>query len=454
MKENFLAAHRTTTRRQHIKEACTALSNSNDFHPLEEQPQSYWQRILSFSRNAKLFLVSHAFTQITLGVFSTIMNVYLLKVGFDKTYIGYYMAAGTLAAAISSIPIGVLADRFGRRRSVLAAILLTTLSACGEVATLNPILLIVFSFTKGIGSTFKAVVQNPFLMENSTPRERIHLFSVNQALQTVASVGGSVLAGLLPMLFAFIAQAAGWIDVLEASQLRFALGFSVIFVALSSIPMYMVKEKPMEKREQHSVRSDLLAVVQDPNIRSLSIYRFMIGMGAGLTLPFFNVYLAESLNATNEEISLVTTGSRIVLTIGTLMSPYLVRYLGRIKSIVATQMLSIPTLLAIAWPGASLTAVTVIYWVRTALMNMSSPISTTLGMEIVPADKRATSSSTMNMADSLARSAAQVMGGWMMDNWGNNIPYFFTCGIYLIATIFYYQSFKKYDDPESTAHVG
>ena len=424
------------------------MSNSNNFHPLEEPPLSYWQRVLLFSRNAKLFLVSHALTQITLGVFSTIMNVYLLKMGFDKSYIGIYMAAGTLAAAISAIPIGVMADRFGRRRSVLAAIILTTASAVGEVSTLSPFLLLAFSFTKGIGSTFKAVVQNPFLMENSTAQERIHLFSVNQALQTVASVGGSMLAGVLPLFFAFIAQSMGWLDYVEAEQLRFALAASIVFMALSFIPMYMVKEQKIERANTHSVTSDLLSIINDPNIRNLTIYRSLIGMGAGLTLPFFNVYLAETLNATNEEISLVTTGSRVVLTIGTLLSPFLVRYLGRIKSIIVTQMLSIPTLIAIAWPGANLAAVTVIYWFRTALMNMSSPISTTLGMEIVPADKRATSSSTMQMADSLARSAAQVMGGWIMQNWGNNIPYFFTCGIYLIATGFYYQSFKQYDNPD------
>ena len=424
------------------------MSNTNNFHPLEEPPLSYWQRVLLFSRNAKLFLVSHALTQITLGVFSTIMNVYLLKMDFDKSYIGIYMAAGTLAAAISAIPIGVMADRFGRRRSVLAAIVLTTASAMGEVSTLNPFLLLAFSFTKGIGSTFKAVVQNPFLMENSTAQERIHLFSVNQALQTVASVGGSMLAGVLPLLFAFIAQSMGWLEYVEAEQLRFALAASIMFMALSFIPMYMVKEEKIERASSHSVTSDLLSIINDPNIRNLTIYRSLIGMGAGLTLPFFNVYLVETLNATNEEISLVTTGSRVVLTIGTLLSPFLVKYLGRIKSIIVTQMLSIPTLIAIAWPGANLAAVTVIYWFRTALMNMSSPISTTLGMEIVPADKRATSSSTMQMADSLARSAAQVMGGWIMQNWGNNIPYFFTCGIYLIATGFYYQSFKQYDNPD------
>jgi MFS family permease len=157
--------------------------------------------------------------------------------GFSKSYIGTYMAMGTLAAAIAAIPIGVVADRVGRKKSVLWAIALTTLAAIGEVAILNPMLLLGVSFAKGVGSTFKQVVQNPFLMENSTPDERIHLFSVNQALQTVASVLGSGLAGLFPLLLAFAAQSFGWLEFVEVAQLRMALAFSIIFLLISSNPL-------------------------------------------------------------------------------------------------------------------------------------------------------------------------------------------------------------------------
>ena len=425
-------------------------NNQAETQPFEEQSMGYWERVLSFSRNAKLFLLGHSLSQITLGVSSTIMNVYLLKMGFDMVFIGNYMAVGTFAAAASAIPIGVMSDRFGRKRSVLWAIALTTISAICEVAFTIPALLLFFSFTKGIGSTFKSVVQNPFLMENSTPRERIHLFSVNQAIQTVASMIGSALAGILPLVAAYFANQYGWLDYVEADQLRFALGASIVFMAMSFIPMFMIKEAPNASYSKHSVVSDLTSIIKDVNIRNLTIYRFLIGMGAGLTLPFFNVYMSEELNATSEQISIVTLGSRVILTFGTLLSPYLVRALGRIKSIIVTQLLSIPALLAIAWTK-NLTAVTVIYWFRNSMMNMSSPISTTLGMEIVPADKRATSSSTMNMADSLARSVAQLAGGQIMQNWGNNVPYFFTCAIYLVATIFYWQAFKQYDKKEVSA---
>src|SRR5450756_2585480 len=76
-------------------------------------------------------------------------------------------------------------------------------------------------------------------------------------------------------------------------------------------------------------------------------------------------------------------------------------------------------------------------------MNMSSPISTSFAMEIVPSDMRATASSTMNMGDSLARSASQILGGIMMDTWGNSSPYYFTCVLYFAASVFYWWAFRN-----------
>ncbi|MCE5197122.1 MAG: MFS transporter [Negativicutes bacterium] len=407
---------------------------------------SYFDKIRSFSRNAKLFLLSHASTQICLGVGSTILNVYFLKLGFSKSYIGTYMAMNTLAAAIAAIPIGVIADRVGRKKSVMWSIGLNTVATLAEVTFLNPAILLFVSFSKGIGSTFKAVVQNPFLMENSKPEERIHLFSVNQALQTVASVGGSALAGVFPMLLAFFAQAMGWTDFLEVSQLRLALAFSTIFLVLSAIPMAMVKEDNFQPSKRHNVFSDLSTIVKDQNLRNLTIYRFMIGAGAGMTVSFFNVFLSDSLGASAGEISFITMGSRVALTVAVLCSPWLVRTLGRINSVLITQVLSIPALLTISL-APNIFVVTILYWVRTALMNMSSPISTSFAMEIVPSDMRATASSTMNMGDSLARSASQILGGIMMDTWGNSSPYYFTCALYFAASVFYWWAFRKYDQP-------
>src|SRR5690242_12477036 len=100
---------------------------------MEHQSGSYWSYVRAFQLNAKLFLTSHSLSQICLGVFSTIMNVYLLKLGFSKSYIGTFMAMASLATALASIPIGIMADRMDRRQTILCAIFLTAVSGIGQV---------------------------------------------------------------------------------------------------------------------------------------------------------------------------------------------------------------------------------------------------------------------------------------------------------------------------------
>ncbi len=410
---------------------------------------SYWGHIRAFQLNAKLFLGSHALTQICLGVFSTIMNVYLLKLGFSKSYIGTFMAMASLATAVSSIPIGIMADRMDRRRTVLYAIALTAISGAGQVIFTQPQLLLLFSFTKGAATTFKGVVQNPFLMENSSPRERIHLFSVNHALQTVAGMVGSALAGILPFVLMLAAEAMGLPGMLELHQLRYALAISLVFVVLSAIPILYIRERPRQPVKR-SVMLDVTSIFRDRTLRDLTLYRVLIGAGAGMTVPFFNVFLTDSLRATSAQVSTVTFGSRVVLTVATLFSPFLVKRFGKVKSVLITQLLSIPALFSIAWVP-SLAVVTVLFWARNSLMNMSSPITTSFAMEIVPADQRATASSAMSMADSLARTFSQMLGGFMMDNYGNSSPYYITCIIYLLASIFYNRAFAPVERRQNAA---
>ncbi|MDL2248593.1 MFS transporter [Tyzzerella sp. OttesenSCG-928-J15] len=405
--------------------------------------KNYISKIKMFSKNASRFIITHFLIQIMLGIFSTIMNVYLLKMGFSKSFIGTYMAYSTIASAVFSVPIGVISDRIGHKKVCIAAALILIVGTVGEVSFLIPGLLLFASFIKGIGSAAFMVVQNPFIMNNSTDKERIHVFSLNHASVCMASVLGSLLAGVLPALAALFINSSGALISIEASSLRTSLAISVIFVVLSIIPVLLIEEKPVTANTAKK-GFRIKDVIHNKNILSLTFHRFLIGVGAGFTLPFFNVFLSDSFNATNEEISMITMGSRIVLTIGTLLSPLLLKKFGRMKSIIITQVLSIPTLVAITW-SPNVAAVALLYWVRTALMNMSSPISNSMAMELVPDDLRSTSSSMIHMADSVGRSAAQIGGGWIMDNLSNVMPYYITGILYVLATAFFWSMFKNVD---------
>ena len=79
-------------------------------------------------------------------------------------------------------------------------------------------------------------------------------------------------------------------------------------------------------------------------------------------------------------------------------------------------------------------------------MNMSSPVTSSFAMEIVPSEQRATTASLMSMANNLTRGVSATVAGFMMEYISNGSPYFGTAIIYTIAVLFYFKSFMHVEE--------
>ncbi len=89
----------------------------------------------------------------------TLIPVYIVRIGFDVTIVGYLMAAGALGGIALQIPVGRLADRTGHLRTLrLVALIALLLPACIGLAAGNLWLLfpLIFLFA-GISSAFYTV---------------------------------------------------------------------------------------------------------------------------------------------------------------------------------------------------------------------------------------------------------------------------------------------------------
>lgn len=434
--------------------------NSDDGIVIEEKPlseeeravdqgapesRSYWQAVRQFSPNAKNFLVGNSLIQICLGVFSVLFNLYLSAIGYNLTTIGVFSTMQLLGSALTAIPAGMFSDRVGRRTSLLMATSLAIVTTVGQVfLTRTAAALYILAVIRGAATTFQMTLSSPFLMENSQPRERMHLFSANMSVSTLAMTGGSLLAGWLPLLFAGI---FGWQVNTDARSLQMALLASIGFLVLAYIPILAINEKQSNRvtsDAKNGVLREMRATISNPNVRVLVIFNSLIGFGAGLVLPLFNMFLKRQLHATPSEVSIVMTGSQLVLAFATLLSPVLVKRLGRIRAVLITQMLSLPFLLSIALTG-NIAAAAAAYWLRNAFMNMSGPISSSFTMEIVDPQRRATTNGLTTLFSNTARAIAVSVAGYMMEHFGDNTPYFGTAVLYTIASLYYYFSFRKYE---------
>ena len=142
----------------------------------------YVSKINLFQFNARLYLVNVIISGISLGVFRLLFNFYILSLGFNEVLIGRLITTSSLTALIVALPMGYLADVIGRKRSLLIGGLLTGLSLIGMVLWPTVLVFYALNVVMGFSQSLWSITMSPFLMENSSEKERTYLFSFGYGL--------------------------------------------------------------------------------------------------------------------------------------------------------------------------------------------------------------------------------------------------------------------------------
>lgn len=421
---------------------------------LTSEVRQYFRRIGTFSRNAKLYLVSTTLLGLSFGIWSVIFNLYLNldEIGFQADFISNMFSVSAAATGLVALPAGLLCERIGPKKALLVS-LTSNLISFIQIFALKPSILLLASLTGGLIGTVGWVASVPFMTENSLREERTYLFSVDWSAMTIMGVVGSYTGGFMPDML----NAALWLPtgVKTGSPIgyRIALAISIAFALASAIPILLVKEDNRVQR-QKSVALLSLKNIQSPRtIVKFMIPTAIIGLGAGFIIPLFNLFFKLRFAATAEQVGVIFALGNVTLGIGTLIAPMLSKRMGKVKTVVASQYLSIPFIMLMTL-APNLTLSTTAYLARETLMNMAGPVSTALMMEMVTETERATTSGFMVMADNIPRAVTASISGKMMT--GNDFftPFIFTTIMYFVASSLYFIFFRKAESEEhGSAHA-
>jgi len=412
-----------------------------------------------------LYLQTVSMSSLAQGAFGVIQGLYILSLGFNEEVLGTVLSFRMLSAAVASIPAGILSDRIGRKPVLVAAGLLTTAGYLGMSVVSVPFMMVVFSCLVGIAQACQMTSGAPLLAESSTAEDRAKLFGVNFSLSMGVNMVGSLLGGFLPE------QLRG-LGMVRAYKISLAV-FSLITLA-GVMPAVRIMEKRAKAQSaapaglsgrapgslaggaDSSARGDeglsawaiaakelvsLYRTASQKAVLSLLTYNLLIGFGAGLVLPYVNVFISRKLGVDTAVVGVIQSFSQGATALAALLSPILADRFGRVATVVGTQIASIPFLLLIALPP-NIYLVSFALFMRSALMNMSNPVASTFSMEMVGAENRGKVSSLSRIADNLTRALSAVVAGYIMANWSYEIPYFFTAITYLLASLVYYRAFK------------
>ena len=346
-------------------------------------------RYRKIPRSILLMIAAAFFIHLINGSFILILNIYLRKQGYADDTIAQFNSFRFLGILFFAFPLGIFIKGKALKPFFLASSMLVPLvslflllSIEGGYETRITLGFILW----GVSFMIMNVCGLPYIMR-SAPEEVIsEAISLNFSVWSLATIVSGSLISMLSQLKEIVI--GGVIMPLDEFHIMLVI---VSISSLSFILVLFIKEaKPRSSSSSFfqnlsALRSDydwtLIARVLVPNM--------IIATGAGLTIPFVNLFFNSVFKVDSDTFSLIGAGTAMIVFLSTLFIPIVRRKFGFRVAILIPQSLAVfflivlaTTQLAQAYSWAFYVAIAA-FMIRQPLMNMAGPMTSELGMKYV-----------------------------------------------------------------------
>ena len=386
------------------------------------------------------------------GSFNVLFNLYLLAIGFDVRFIGLRLMIQAIARSATAVPAGLVSDRIGRKASFVLGDGVGAVLALVMIHTRSEEILL---FAPALGAFFGNLhhtSEGAFMMENSRPSERVHLFSLASSVRTFSAMSGALMAGLVPLMFI---DSIGKVDAYRyATYAGLALWF------LSLIPALMLRsgeavERPEAERSgtsgpKRTLRT-LFSDIEHPRlILWFVITTAIISFGVGAVAPLMNVVFHEGhVHANEGQIGVMFAVAQMALAVAILGVPFLAARMLKVDAIFITRVLSLPFILAIGLMPLAIGEGSVLLFVvgasyvgRIAIGGMAGPLDSAFNMEVLNPKERATNTGIEIAVGGVMSAIAIVIGSRLIDSGDFTTPFLIMATALLASTVIYWRVFR------------
>ena len=356
---------------------------------------------------------------------------YLSLIGLDEPAIGSLMMVGMMVMAVLTIPAGLLADAIGKKRVALAGSGLNVVYSLIYYLTTDIKFLFLAELLGGLAGAL-GWAPTAALLADKAGEKRDYAFSFFSFASSTFSFLGTLLGGLPDLLVALMG-----FSLVEASRLMFLLSSALSITG--SILLMLVEER--RKPSRRSIRPF-------SNVRSWGIIaRYgltsaLIGLGAGLVIPWFSYFFWKRFQASYSTISALFAITSLVTGIGFTLAPKLSGLLGPVKAVALTQGLSIAILVLLGscywFPLAC-----VLYVMRNLLMNVCNPIASAFLLGLVDEDERASANSIWITCWNVPNALSRQLAGFLIKRYSFEAPFFLCAALYSASTSLFYVFFRR-----------
>jgi MFS family permease len=379
------------------------------------------------------------------GIYTVLLNLYMLRLGYGTELIGLVNAVGLVAFAVMSLPAGIIGSRFSTTLTLKLGTLLICVGASllslvefVPVAIQHVWLLSVYGVTLSGFSVF-FVNGAPFIINAVSDDDKNNAFAMQTALLAFAGGLGSIVAGIVPELLARIQGLT--LDDPAPYRITFMITAVVLIAAFA---LMLTIRMPQVSGDVSDDMPDVVipdvAVWTLPTlmlIGVMTVVRLFQVAGSATIIIYFNVYMDTQLFVTTGVIGAIAALGRLIGIPTALLTPYLVKRWGNINviiwSAIATSLCMLPLALVENWVAAAIGFIG-----ATAMNSIRFTAFLVYIMGLVSRKQQAIMSGTGEMAGGISFSTMALGGGIILSLFSFRDLFLLGSGLTLFGTVIFW----------------
>ena len=395
------------------------------------------------SRDGKLLLFARPFQAFSASFVSLFIAVYLDLIGLPLWGIGLILSGGLLFATLFNLVTGFLADRVGRRRSMVFFGLLAALSGFVFAFTTSPFLLVPVAVASSLGyrgGFGPANMLERVILAQACPDERrTRMYAMRSTLNSLATSGGALFAGAV-VLF------QRWFGASEVSSYMWMFGiYGALNLVVAVLYSMLSGEAEVEVEE---MEAPPLSPETRRHVLGLSLLFSMDSLGGGFLNPsLLSYWFFDRFGLGMDVVAVIFAVSNLLAALSFMVAAWVSERIGLIRTMVFSHTPANLLMMAVPYMP-NLAASTAVYFGRSLLCQMDVPTRQSYVMAIVRPEERSRVAGLLNLPRSLVSALGPTIAGYVMQFMGPSLPFLFGGGIKVLYDVGLYLKFRNVKPPE------
>ncbi len=405
--------------------------------------------------DARLIIAARGLRSFGYGLLAVLLGVALSAAGLTPVAIGALITVSLVGDFCGTYVIGVYADRWGRRRTlVVLALLMAVTGAVFGLTAVYPVLLVAaFVGTLGTSGSETAPflpIEQAMLPQTGAPEQHTALFARYNLVATCAAAGGALVAGLPDLL------TQTGVPLATGGRLRFGLYTLVALVVVLLVRRLSSQvELAATVLPARSVATGWQTLVP-PLGRSrgiivrLSALFSVDALAGGLTVQsLMALYFHLRFGVPLAPLAALFFGANTLSALSFLAAAPLARRVGLLNTMVFTHLPS-NVLLALVAVMPTFPLAAAVLLTRQVLSQMDVPTRQAYTMALVAPEERTAAASVTSLARSAGSASSPILSGLLLQGplLVLGLPFVLAGGIKVVYDLTLWAVFRRVDAAE------